>query len=75
MDQTTSHFPKGPKLVFLYLIERSDNIYVSLIGFAYESMIIYYTHTIIQFDNLSDFLHIWEAISAINWGGFEPQNC
>ena len=66
-------FPQGTS--FLYLIERSDNSHGRLIGYEYESLIMYSTHTLLQFENLSDFLHILEAILTITQGGFEPQNC
>ena len=75
MGQTTSHFPKGPKLVFLYLIEGSDNIHGSLIGSAYESLVMSSTHPLLKFENFSDFMYILEAVPAITQEGFEPQNC
>ena len=68
-------FPQGSKTSFLYLIEGSDKSHGSSIGSAYESMIMYYTDTMIQFDNLSELLYIWEAIPAITQEIFEPQNC
>ena len=62
-------FPQGSKTSFLYLIERSDNIHGRSIGYAYESLIMYSTHLLIQFNNLSGFIHIWEAISTTYPGG------
>ena len=73
LGKTTSHFPKGPKLVFLYLIEGSDNIHGSLIGSAYESLIMYSTYPLLQFENFSEFMYIWEAIPAITQEGLERQ--
>ena len=66
-------FLQGSKTSFLYLIEGSENSHGSSIGSAYEFMIMCYTHTMLQFDNLSDFMYIWEAIPAITREGFEPQ--
>ena len=51
-------FPQGSKTSFLYLIERSDNNHGRSIGYAYESLIISYTHNLLQFKNSSGFLHI-----------------
>ena len=69
-------FPQGSKTSFcLYLIEGSDNSHGSSIGYAYESMIMYYTHPLLQFENLSEFMYIREAIMTITQEGFEPQNC
>ena len=68
-------FPQGSKTSFLYLIEGSDNNHGCSIGSAYESLIMSSTHPLLQFENFSEFLHIWEAIPAITRGGFEPQNC
>ena len=62
-------FPQGSETSVLYLIERSDNRHGSSIVSEYESLIIYYTHPIIQFYNLSEFPHISEAILAITRGG------
>ena len=67
-------FPQWSKTSFLYLIERSDNRHGMSIGYAYESLIIYSTHTLIQLNNSSGFLHIWEAISTTYLEGeFEPK--
>ena len=68
-------FPQGPKTSFLNMIEGSYNSHASSIGSGYESMIMSYTHPLLQFENLSDFKYIWEAILAITQEGFEPQNC
>ena len=38
-------FPQGSKTSFLYLIEISDNCHGRYIGYEYDSMIIYSTHT------------------------------
>ena len=57
-------FLQGSKTSFLYLIEGSDNNHGSLIGSAYESLIMSSTHPLIQFENLSEFMYIWEAIPA-----------
>ena len=67
-------FPQGSKTSFLYLIEGSDKGHGSSIGSAYESLITYSTHPLLQFYNLSEFLYIWEAIPTITQEGFEPQN-
>ena len=68
-------FPQGSNTIFLYLIEGSDNSHGSSIDSAYESLIMYSTYPLLKFENLSEFLYIWEAISAITREGFEPQNC
>ena len=46
------------------MIEGSDNSHGRSIGYVYESLIVYYTHNILQFNNYSGFMHIWEAIST-----------
>ena len=58
---------------FLYLIERSDKIHGMSIGYENESMVMYFSHTLIKFHNFSGFIHIWEAISTTYPGGFEPK--
>ena len=68
-------FPQGSKTSFLYMIEGSDNNDGSSIDSANESLIMYFTHPLLQFYNLSEFMYIWEAIPAITREGFEPQNC
>ena len=68
-------FPQGSKTSFLYLIEWSDDSHGSLIGYVYESRIISSTHPMLQFNNLSGFMHIWEAISTTYPGGIWAQNC
>ena len=64
IGENYTSFPQGSKTSFLYLIERSDNSHGRSIGYAYEYMIIYYTHPLLQFNNFSGFMHIWEAIST-----------
>ena len=66
-------FPQGSKTSFVYLIERRDNSHVSSLGYEYESFIMYCTHTLIQFYNFSDFIHIWEAIPTITRGDLSPK--
>ena len=68
-------FPQGSKTSFLYMIERSEDNHGRLIGYAYESLIMYYTHPILQFYNFSEFMYNLEAIPTITREGFEPQNC
>ena len=66
-------FPQGSKTSFLYLIERSDKSHENLIGYEYESLIMSSTNPLLQFKNLSGFLHILEAISITYPGRFEPK--
>ena len=68
-------FPKGSKTSFLYLIERSDNSHGRSICYEYESIIMYYTHNLLQFNNFSGFIHILESISTTYLGGIWAQNC
>ena len=58
-------FPQGSKTSFLYLIEGSDNSHGISIGSPYESLIMSSTHPLLQFDNFSEFMYIWEVIPAI----------
>ena len=68
-------FPQGSKTsFFLYLIEISDNSHGRSIDYAYESLIMYSTHNLLQFHNSNGFLHIWEAIYTTYSGGIWAQN-